>query len=256
MVLRLLLLAGWTLFAMLIQSTMLILPGRGKEKFARVFWAGVAGILGLRVTIHGELADRRPVLYVANHSSWLDIVALGAALPGCFVAKAAIADWPVINWVAYLGRTIFVSRTRSGVGRERNALVRRLNAGDNIILFPEGTTSNGTNILPFSSSFLAAAYAGPKPWAQPVTLIYDALDGMPIRLSDRPILAWYGDMALLPHYVKLGRIHRIHATIILDPPIPPEMFADRKTLTAALQARITHNAAGLRQGKDRQSSAV
>jgi 1-acyl-sn-glycerol-3-phosphate acyltransferase len=249
MVVRLVGVVGWTVPAMVVQAVLLVVPGRGKERFARVYWRGVAFLLGLRLTVVGRLAGDRPALFVANHCSWLDIVALGAVLPGCFVAKRAIAGWPVISLVARLGRTIFVSRMRSGVRVERDALTGRLAAGDNLILFPEGTTSDGTRVLPFSSAFLVLAEAPARPCVQPVTIVYDGLEGLPLRRRDRPLVSWYGDMDLASHWNRIGRRGRLHATIVLDEVIAPGAFANRKALAAALEARLAGNAAALRQGR-------
>jgi 1-acyl-sn-glycerol-3-phosphate acyltransferase len=249
MVIRLLVIFIWTLVAMLIQSVMLLMPGRGREKFAQFYWRGVGYCLGLKVTIHGKVAEHRPALFIANHCSWLDIVALGAALPGCFVAKSEIIRWPFVNWVAKLGRTVFVSRSRTSVGRERAELNRRLDAGDNIILFPEGTTSDGARVLPFSSAFLSLADAPARPCVQPVTVVYDRLDGLPVQYRNRAVISWYGDMDMVSHYNRIGRRATVHATMILDEPIAPGMFPNRKELAAALEARLAHNAAALRQGR-------
>ncbi len=246
---RLGLVVVWTLPAMLVQLVLLGLPGRGAEGFARVYWRGVARILGLRVTVVGRLADVRPVLFVSNHSSWLDIVALGSVLPGCFVAKGQVARWPVVNLVAWLGRTVFVSRVRGKVAAERDVLTRRLDAGDNIILFPEGTTSDGVRVLPFASAFLGVADAAARPWVQPVTIVYDRLEGLPLRRRDRPLLSWYGDMDLASHFNGIGRRGVFHATVVLDAPIAPGAYANRKALSAALQVLLAHNAAALRQGR-------
>ena len=87
MVTRLLIIVAWTVPAMLIQSVLLLLPGRGKERFALQYWRVVGFVLGLRLTVLGSPAAGRPALYIANHCSWIDIVALGSVLPGCFVAK-------------------------------------------------------------------------------------------------------------------------------------------------------------------------
>lgn len=239
----------WTLLAMPVQAALLALPGRGKERFARVYWRGVARLLGLRLTVIGTLAAQRPVLFVANHCSWLDVVALGAVLPGCFIAKGEVARWPVINWVAKLGRTIFVSRSRGSVRSERNELTDRLDAGDNVILFPEGTTSDGNRILPFSATFLALAEAPARPYVQPVTIVYDGLDGLPVRRCDRPEISWYGDMDIATHFNRVGRRCSLHATIILDAAIAPGGFPNRKRLSAALHDRLARNAAALRQGR-------
>jgi 1-acyl-sn-glycerol-3-phosphate acyltransferase len=249
MILRLLLVLLWTLPSMLLQSVLIYLPGRGAEIFALVYWAGVRRLLGLRLTVRGELARGRPVVFVANHCSWIDIVALGSVLPGCFVSKADVARWPLIGWVARLGRTLFVSRTKAGMEREREEMNRRLARGDNIILFPEGTTSDGTRILKFQSGFLAIAEAPARPLIQVVTIVYDGLEGLPVRRRDRPEISWYGDMDMASHYPRIGRRRSVHATLILDPPIPPGGFPNRKALSAAIQDRLETNAAALRQGR-------
>jgi 1-acyl-sn-glycerol-3-phosphate acyltransferase len=246
---RIVLVLAWTLPAMLIQSMFLVLPGRAKERFAQAYWRGVAAIMGLRVTIHGELAKARPAVFIANHCSWIDIIALGSILPGCFVAKADVAKWPFISWVAKLGRTVFVSRGKATLGRERASLEARLAAGDNIILFPEGTTSDGMRILRFQSSFLSIAEAPAKPVIQLVTIVYDGLDGLPVLRRDRPLISWYGDMDLASHYPGIGRRRSLHATVILDPPNLPGSYPNRKALSAALETRLAANAAALRQGR-------
>jgi len=234
----------WTLPCMAVQALCLALPGRAKERFAMIYWRGIAEIFGVSVTVRGAPATSRPVLFIANHCSWLDIVTFGSRLPGCFVAKGDIAHWPVISLIAKLGRTIFVSRTRASVGREQTELSRRLAAGDNIILFPEGTTSDGTRILPFSSAFLALAADPSRPAVQLVTLVYDQIDGMPVQRRDRPGISWYGDMYLLPHVLIVARRRRLHATMVFDPPITPT--TGRKALAHTLEARLAAQAAALR----------
>jgi 1-acyl-sn-glycerol-3-phosphate acyltransferase len=165
------------------------------------------------------------------------------------VAKGQVARWPVVNVVAWLGRTVFVSRTRGKVGAERDVLTRRLDAGDNIILFPEGTTSDGVRVLPFASAFLAVADAAARPWVQPVTIVYDGLEGLPLRRRDRPLLSWYGEMDLASHFNGIGRRGVFHATVVLDAPLPPGRFQNRKALSAALHGQLAGNAAALRQGR-------
>jgi len=237
------LVALWTLLAVPVQALLLTRKGRGKERFARVYWRGVARVLGLKLRVVGELAAARPVVFVANHSSWLDIVALGAVLPACFIAKGDVADWPVIGAIARLGRTVFVSRARDTVVREQRELEGRLAAGDNILLFPEGTTSDGNRVLPFASAFLTLAFCPANPAVQPVTIVYDQLDGLPVRRADRPELAWYGDMDLAPHVLKLGRRRSYRATIVLGAPVPPGVHKNRKLLSAALECEIAATAA-------------
>jgi 1-acyl-sn-glycerol-3-phosphate acyltransferase len=249
MALRLVLALGFTLPSMILQAILICLPGRAKERFARRYWRGIAAILGVRLTIRGELTKSRPAVFIANHCSWIDIVALGSILPGCFVAKAEIARWPLISWIARLGRTVFVSRAKTTLARERESLQARLAAGDNIILFPEGTTSDGCRILPFQSSFLAIAEAPARPVIQLVTIVYDELDGLPVRRRDRPVISWYGDMDMASHYPGICRHRSLHATVVMDPAIPAGTYGNRKALSAALEARLAANAAALRQSR-------
>lgn len=231
------------------QAVLLALPGRGKERFARIYWRGVAWIIGLHLRVIGQLAQARPVLFAANHWSWLDIVALGAVLPACFIAKGEVGQWPGIGLIAKLGRSIFVSRGRDTVAREQKEIQDRLAAGDNILLFPEGTSSDGNRVLPFAAAFFSLAFNENAPWVQPVTLVYDKLDGLPVRRGDRANIAWFGDMDLAPHAGQLLRRRNLRATIWLDAPIPPGTYTTRKGLSTALQKRIEANAAALRQGR-------
>jgi 1-acyl-sn-glycerol-3-phosphate acyltransferase len=244
----------WTLVLLPVQMVLIRLPGTGKQRLPMRYWGGVARIVGLRLDVSGAVAqgDGRPVIFVANHSSWLDIVALGAVLPGCFVAKAEVARWPGINWVAAAGRTIFVSRRHRAAAGERNAMQERLAAGDNLILFPEGTTSDGARVMPFHPTFLALAGDATRPIVQAVTIVYDRMDGLPICRRNRPLVAWYGDMDIASHYAELGR-HDWRARIVIDPPLV--VAGGRKQLGAALEARIGAVAAQIRQGRDVEAEA-
>ena len=250
MVLRLIAVLCWTLICIPVQLVLLRLRGRGNEWFARAYWRMVARLIGLRIRVIGTPASAggRPVIFAVNHCSWLDIVALGAVLPGYFIAKGEIASWPGISLVAKLGRTVFVSRMRSRTAAETEALAARLDAGDNLILFPEGTTSDGARVLPFRSSFLAIAAHRARPSVQAVILAYDRLDSLPVCRRDRPLISWYGDMEIVPHFAVIGR-RSLRVTIILDPPLPPPL-PDRKALASLLEARIAAAAADLRQGRE------
>lgn len=249
MLARLVAVLVWTALLLPVQFLLIRLDGSAKRRLPMIYWSGMARLLGLRLRVVGKPAsgDGRPVLFVSNHSSWLDVIALGAVLPACFVAKGDIAFWPGIKYVARAGRTVFVSRARSGTLRERDDLEARLDAGDNLILFPEGTTSDGARVLPFRSSFLAPAERDDAPIVQPVTIVYDRLDGLPICRRNRPLIAWYGDMDIVSHYARLGR-HDWRATIVLDPPVDGRI--GRKMLSAGLERIIADRASAIRQGRN------
>ncbi|MGC9268556.1 lysophospholipid acyltransferase family protein [Acidiphilium sp.] len=243
---RLIAVLGWTLLLLPVQFALIRRRGTAKQRLPMLYWSGCARLLGVRLRVVGTPASggERPVLFVANHSSWLDIIVLGAVLPGCFIAKGDVATWPLVKTIARAGRTVFISRSRTGAARERDELAERLAAGDNLILFPEGTTSDGARVLPFRSSFLALADSAIKPLIQPVTIVYDQMDALPICRRNRPLIAWYGDMDLASHYLRLGQ-HGWRASIVFGQPV--EATAGRKALSAALESGIATDAAALRQ---------
>jgi 1-acyl-sn-glycerol-3-phosphate acyltransferase len=237
----------WTLLAIPIQALLMLLPGRGKIVFPRLYHRTLCWLIGLRLNVVGRPSSRRPVLYLANHCSWLDILVLGATLEACFVSKEEVGRWPLVGTVARLGRTVFVSRARGRTGEEARELRARLAAGDSIILFPEGTSSDGSRVLPFRSSFLAVADAAAT--VQPVSLVYDRLGGLPACRRDRPIFAWFGDMDIATHFWRLARRSGARATVLLHEPADPAAFPDRKALTAAAARVVAEGAAELRQNR-------
>ncbi|GBR53058.1 1-acyl-sn-glycerol-3-phosphate acyltransferase [Neokomagataea thailandica NBRC 106555] len=253
-----------------VQTLLVRLPGSGKIRLARFYWASVARILGLKVRVVGQPAGgirtakdvqngARPVVYVANHTSWLDIATMGGVIPTVFVAKGEVSGWPLIGIVSRLGRSIFVSRNRQNTGRELEDMSARLWAGDDIMLFPEGTSSDGTRVLPFLSSFFAVAKPGrleqagmPKPppvLIQPVSLVYDRLEGLPVGRMRRKVFSWFGDMDLAPHVWAFGQWRTMRATVLFHPPIDPEKFRSRKVLAQEAYKIVENGATEIRRGR-------
>ena len=245
----------WTGAAALVQGVLILLPGRAKIVFARVYWATVCRAMGVQVRVIGDQArhpDGRPVVFASNHSSWLDVPVLGGTLEACFIAKEEVGRWPVIRTVARLGRTVFVSRRASNTGRERDSMRERLDGGDNLILFPEGTSSDGSRVLPFRSAFFSIVEergAGLQPLIQPVSIVYDLLAGLPMGRASRPISSWYGSMDLGSHFWRLARYRRLRATVLLHTPIDPALFPTRKALSYAVWETVAEGAATLRQNR-------
>lgn len=245
-------------WALGIQAMLLRLPGREKATFAAFFWRVVARMLGLQVRVIGQPARQasgapvRPVIYVCNHSSWLDIAAIGGRITGCFVAKDDVARWPIISTVARLGRTVFVSRNRAGTLRERDEMQDVLARGDDLILFPEGTSSDGSRVLPFRSPFFAPAFGLAKPLIQPVSIVYDRLAGLPVGHASREVFAWYGDMSLAPHFWEVAQWRGKRVTLLFHRPLDPGDFRDRKALTQATWQIVADGAAALRQNRPAQ----
>lgn len=244
---RLVMILCFTLLALPVQAVLLLLPGEAKAAFPRFFHRALLRIIGMTLRVEGRPPAEGPVLFVSNHSSWLDILVLGAVLDARFVSKAEVGGWPLIGAVAKLGRTVFVSRARGRTGDEAQAMRLRLEGGESLILFPEGTTSDGARVLPFRSSFFAVAGAAQA--VQPLTVVYDRLGGLPVGRKDRPLFAWYGDMTTASHAWRLLRRTGTRATLAFGAPLAPAALPDRKRMAAELGRRVTETAAALRQNR-------
>ncbi|WP_082494536.1 lysophospholipid acyltransferase family protein [Methylobacterium sp. Leaf108] len=238
-------------FAILVGPQWLSLRlGRGRVAahlptwFHRLFLA----LFSVRVTQSGTPpAVGEPALVLANHVSWLDILVLGSLRPLSFVAKSEIAGWPLVGLLARLQRTIFIDRARRAATADVNAaLAERLAEGDLIVLFAEGTTGDGTRLLPFRSSLVGAARAAidaetnshTRIRLQPLAIAYPRRNGMAVTRSERPDIAWYGDMDLAPHLSVFLSGGPIDVHVVWGEPIPVESGTDRKRATAMAEARV------------------
>lgn len=202
-------------------------------------------ILGLRVHLRGQPTDQRPALIVSNHISYLDVIALGSVLPCRYAAKSDIAAWPVFGWLAKLQRTVFIDRRIARTAHNRDVLGEALSGRDALVLFPEGTSGDGTRVLPFKSSMfdiVTVPERRDRTHVQPVTIAYTGLDGLPIGRALRPLCAWYGDMDLVPHLWTLLSHSSVDIVISFHDSVIAADFTDRKALAAHCRDRV---AAGL-----------
>lgn len=193
----------------------------------------VCVLLGIKVKVNGQRSTVMPTLFVCNHVSYLDIEVLGGRIPGCFVAKAEVATWPFFSTLAKAQRTIFVDRRSSKTSNSRDEMLKRLDTGDNLMLFPEGTSSDGTRVLPFRSALFAVAQLrrDDKPIVvQPVAISYTRLDGIPLGRYWRPLFAWFGDLDLVPHLWQMVCLGETEAVVTFFPPVDIDRLGDRKKL--------------------------
>lgn len=217
---------------------------RGKRVYAlALIWhRSVCRLFGLRVDIIGQPASDRQVIFVANHVSYLDIPVLASVLPASFVAKADVANWPLFGTLARLQHTAFISRSRSMAAQEKHALAARLADGRDLIMFPEGTSSDGSRVLPFKSSLFGIALDHERTGEisiQPVSIILTAIDGRPATDPGiRDKYAWYGDMTMLPHLWAFGKSRGACVRLHFHAPLSPSAFADRKTLARACEDAV------------------
>src|SRR5580700_370005 len=187
----------------------------------------VCRLLGVRIATVGRRIEQQPLLIVANHSSWLDITVITAVAPVVFVAKREVSSWPVVGLLARLQRSVFVDRTRRHKTADVNSeIARRLAGGDPVVLFGEGTSSDGNRVLPFRTALFGAAgdvltaQSGASPqngikrvWIQPLSVAYTGMLGVPLGRTSRNDVAWYGGAALWPHLRRLASRGAIDVTV-------------------------------------------
>jgi lyso-ornithine lipid O-acyltransferase len=249
-----------TLPLMLVQFVLLKLGLPKAKTLPHAYHKLVCRVLGVRVHVRGRLEQGKPVLLVSNHVSWLDIPALSAVAPVCFVAKAEVGTWPFVSLLAKLQRTVFVDRTRRTLVKNKaGEIAERLAAGDNIVLFAEGTSSDGNRVLPFRSSlFSATSFAsttaggqGPDVAVQTVAITYTHLHGLPILRHERPLIAWYGEMDMLSHAWNVLKSGPLDVTISISAPVPLASLPGRKELAAFSEARVRRDYAERLTSRDR-----
>ncbi|MBN9021532.1 MAG: 1-acyl-sn-glycerol-3-phosphate acyltransferase [Rhizobiales bacterium] len=209
-------------------------------------------LIGMRVRVIGEPAPP-PVLIAANHTSWLDITVLGGIVkPVSFIAKSEVAGWPVLGLLAKLQRTIFIDRTkRLDAGPVAREAGRRVGRGEAVVLFPEGTTGDGNRILAFKSALIGAAGLATGEqvaMVQPVAISYVGIHGLPVGSSDRPSIAWYGDMDFVSHFLRIVRRGGMDVVVAFGEPIAFGPGANRKQIAERCSAEVRRMVEAIRSG--------
>lgn len=216
------------------------------RRYVPRIWHRIAcWLMGIRIRVHGSVERRRPVMLSANHASWKDILVLGAVADVAYIAKIEVADWPVFGTLAKLQKTIFVVREQKRrTGEQVNEIASRMTGGEIVVLFPEGTTSDGNRLLDVKSSLFGAATAAVPHtpdkvvYVQPVTIAYTGIYGMPMGRYHRPIAAWPGSIELLPHLMGIFKAEAIDVDVDFGEAIPFREGDNRKHLSAAVIASM------------------
>ncbi len=243
---------AWTLALMPVQAAGIALGCRWVATFPRFYHRRCCRILGLRVRRVGHPVGQRPVLFAANHVSYIDITILGALIPGSFVAKAEVRRWPLFGWLARLQRCVFIDRQARSTAAQRDAIAARLAAADTLILFPEGTSGDGNRVLPFKSALFSVAEgrdAAAPITVQPVSIAYTRLDGLPIGRQYRPFFAWYGAMSMAPHLWRMLGLGTVEVVVEFHPPTSLAACGSRKALARYCEARIAGGVAAALTGR-------
>jgi 1-acyl-sn-glycerol-3-phosphate acyltransferase len=220
------------------QAVGILLNSRLQRIVPNLFHRAACAVIGVRITQIGERTRESPALILSNHASWLDIIVLGAIAPVVFVAKSEVANWPLFGWLAKLQRTVFVERERRHkTGDAARAMGDRLLGGDAVVLFPEGTSSDGIRILPFRSALIGSVHHAigdsthhDRVTVQPVSLAYMRFGGVPVGRALRDKVAWYGDVDLVPHLLGVFASGAVDVTVSWGDPVGYGMTANRKEI--------------------------
>jgi 1-acyl-sn-glycerol-3-phosphate acyltransferase len=218
------------------------LPGWGF--IATRYYRLLCLLLRIRVRVSGEPVRNRAVLFVSNHISWVDILVIGSIAPVAFVAKREVRDWPLVGITATLQRTVFVDRMRRHqTGNAVAEIVKRIESGVSVVLFAEGTSSDGNRVLPFRTALLGAVEGttgsgGDNILIQPMSIGYTGQQGIPMGRQHRPLVAWYGDLDFMPHIRAFIEQGAVDALVTYGEPMPAGRDIDRKAMTKRLEGTV------------------
>jgi 1-acyl-sn-glycerol-3-phosphate acyltransferase len=239
-----------------IQQVFIWTSNRAARRFPHLYHRAVTKLLGIRLRIIGTPVTGRPCLIAVNHVSWLDIPILSAVAPLSFIAKQEVATWPFFGTLARLQRSVFIDRERRRTAAgSRDLMAERLAARDTLVLFAEGTSSNGVRVLPFKSAFFAAADA-PGVVVQPMSLVYKGHWGAPMTRRTRPFYAWYGEMDMGAHLWNALSSGPIEVDVICHEPLTVAGAGGRKALARLAEEKVRRGLIDALAGRSSGSPAA
>jgi 1-acyl-sn-glycerol-3-phosphate acyltransferase len=222
---------------------LLFVKGRSAYTLPYFWQRGVCKIFGIKVVVSGAPISTAQTVFCSNHISFLDIPVIGSVLKASFVAKGEVESWPVFGFLSKLQQTIFISRKRSDAHRAGQQIEQSLKQGKNIIIFPEGTSSDGSNVLGMKAALFSPLVGLKNTVIQPFTIWIKAVDKQPVAGASDPqklrdLYAWYGDMELAPHLWAFAQHKGAVIELVFHAPIAADSGADRKALAALCEEKI------------------
>jgi len=222
------------------------LPNRWKiiSRLNRNYTLLLRLILNIRVSVTGDEGqlERGGYVIIANHVSYVDGIVLGSIFPIIFVSKREVKSWPIVGQWNVLCGTIFINRQRKvQVASLIRQMTRKLKQEANLLLFPEGTSTNGEEMLPFQTVPFAAPLRN-RSIIVPVTVTYKTIDDQPVTTANRDSVYWYGDMEFVTHFWNLLALRGIEVLVTIQPKIECFRYSDnsagRKKLAADCYNRV------------------
>lgn len=228
--LLLLALSGTLVLVAPIQVVLRLLKRPESGLVQRCFSQLVSRLIGVRIVSTGFAPDAKPKLIVANHVSWTDIIALTSVTPTTFLAKSEVSSWPLLGALARLQGTVFIRRgDRRQIASVNAELASVLQNGENLVIFPEGTSTHGVMEPRFNPSHFA------------VTRLTDA-EILPVAIfyadeTGQADVGWYGDMTLIPHLWRLMNRRGVECHVLFGEAIHSRE-SDRKSLALQAQGQV------------------
>ena len=231
------LLSTGVLFGLWLLSRPLGLINRAWSRHAHVVliraWArSLTSILNVDITVRG-MSPPPPFFLVSNHLSYLDIITFLSVVDGFFVAKSELASWPILGFLARATGTLFIDRSKKSDLRRVTPLIEDvLRSGSNVLVFPEGTSTRGAEILPFKPSMFEAAIRANVPVAAASVTYATSKASPPAYLA----ICWWGKMTFVGHSYKLLGLKAIRASVSFSG--TPILASDRKILSRLAQQEV------------------
>ncbi len=197
-------------------------------------------LISLKIAVKGTLA-KGPLLLVANHCSYLDVLIIASRGDIYFTPKSDVKSWPLIGPLVSRFNVVYVDRKPGRTKETQASLFTLLEEGGRVCVFPEATTNDGRRMLPFKSSLFSLAENWPGDKAlpvQPVTVVYRSVNGEPMHNANWPKVAWYGDIDILRHLLGVFSLRSMQAELVLHEPLKLETGESRKQLCERAEAAV------------------
>lgn len=269
--------AAAKILAIAVSFILFLIPGiftfklhkKTHEKLIKIFFRATVKIFGLKIGEKGlEKMPKNGAMYVSNHTSYIDIIVIGSKLAVRFTPKIEISKWPVINFMVNMSLPVYIQRNASKSLEQKKTIRNIIHSGDSILLFPEGTTNDGNEVLPFKSSLFGVAEPikdsddllvtdEGKISIQPISIVYTHIDGEEIKNTrDMDKIAWYGEMKFLPHFWNLLKCRGANVEIMYHSELHFEDFGDRKSLSKHCENIISRGVEEMKVPEEQESNNI